>query len=406
MTREERLDERQEQEALKSAKEIAKKKSKNKIQKIIWHAVKVAIIPFLLLFAKIMAVVILVCVVVSMFQGILDNGNSSSTSTDEEYNSSVSEQTGGMDITSENWQVSRDEIRNYINEYDTPNTALKNELLKENRIEQIYKWQEDTGYSAGLLITIALEENRNDFDDFLNEMNEKGKAWKEAGYTTIKQIAEDYVGDETAGEWANNIETKMQETGMDAGIIKNGEQPTSGDGYPNVYVSKSGKTYRNYKQNMGSYSNQQWCGTSIVKNDGCSLIAVTIIVSGYQNREIDPLMLAEQYAVIGSGMNIGGALSGNNIQYTEPLGRDIEFSTEQKKEIKNHVSRGNPAIIKVVLPSPFTTSQHYMAILDYNSSTNEFYLSNPWYGNDSYGKTGWVNADDVLYKCTRFYAIL
>ena len=133
------------------------------------------------------------------------------------------------------------------------------------------------------------------------------------------------------------------------------------------------------------------------------MISVCIILSGYQNKEIDPLALARQYAVPGSGMSIDGALSGNGITFTR-VG-DVTFTETQKNNVKQHVATGKPAIIKVVLPSPFTTSQHYMAILDYNAATNEFYLSNPWYGNNSYGKTGWVNADDVLYMCTRSYAI-
>ena len=192
---------------------------------------------------------------------------------------------------------------------------------------------------------------------------------------------------------------------MNSDIIKYGEISISGDGYPNSYISKTGKTYRNYKQNIGSYSLSQWCGTSIVKKDGCSLIAVTIIVSGYRNSEVNPLELAQKYAVKGAGMSIPGALLGEGISFTEPLGADITFSEQQKETIKNHVKGSGPAIIKVVPPSQFTNSTHFMALLDYNASTNEFYLSNPYTGNNSYGVSGWIDADRVLIGCTRFYAI-
>ena len=379
-------------------------KQNNPIRKIILNAVKTVVITIATKMLPILLIGTIVTVLIVGFQNILDD-DSDETGTDEEFDSSVSDSTGGTDITSEVWQLSRAQIQDFIENYDSTDNALKQKML--DRIDDIYNWQSDCGYSAGLLITIAFEEgiSADEFDNFLNEMNEKASKWKDEGYTAIEQIVKDYVGDDTAKEWANNIENKMQETAREADIIKAGEEDTStsGDGYNSVYTSKSGKTYKNYKQNMGSYSNQRWCGDSIIKNDGCSLISVCIILSGYQNREIDPLALARQYAVPGAGMSIDGALSGNGITFTR-VG-DVTFSEAQKNGVKQHVATGKPAIIKVVKPSPFTTSQHYMAILDYNESTNEFYLSNPWYGNNSYGKTGWVNADEVLYMCTRSYAI-
>ncbi len=379
-------------------------KQNNPIQKIILNAIKTVVITIVAKMLPILLIGSVVTILIVGFQNILD-GNDVGTSTDETFNSSVSDSTGGTDTTSETWHFSRTEIKDFIENYNSTDNALKQKML--DRIEDIYNWQSDYGYSAGLLITIAFEEGigADEFDDFLDEMNEKAKKWKDEGYTTVEQIAEDYVGDDTAKEWANNIENKMQETARDAEIIKTGEEDTStlGDGYVGEFTSRLGKTYKNYKQNMGSYANQRWCGTSIIKNDGCSLISVCIILSGYQNKEIDPLALARQYAVPGAGMNIDDALSGNGITFTR-VG-DVTFTETQKNNVKQHVATGKPAIIKVVLPSPFTTSKHYMAILDYNEATNEFYVSNPWYGNNSYGKTGWVNADEVLYMCTRSYAI-
>lgn len=108
-------------------------------------------------------------------------------------------------------------------------------------------------------------------------------------------------------------------------------------------------------------------------------------------------------------MDIPGALSGNGISCTQPLGetnnKSTEFTSSEKQQIKDHVATGNPAIIKVIPPSQFTNSTHFMALLDYNEATDEFYLSNPYMGNNLYGMTGWINADIVLYYCTRFYAI-
>lgn len=387
----------------KSKFEKKLKKKANPVRKVIMNAIKAAVIPMVILLAKILAVVILVTVLISAFVNLLD-GNSSgdSISNNEEYNSTISNG-GGIDLTNTEWNFTKDEIQKFIENYNSSNSALKNDMI--NNIDKIIKWQNDYGYSSAFLITIAFEENRNDFETFLDEVNEKVGEWKKNQYKTTKEIAKDYVGDDTANEWANNIENKMQEVALNSDIIKYGEISISGDGYPNSYISKTGKTYRNYKQNIGSYSLSQWCGTSIVKKDGCSLIAVTIIVSGYRNSEVNPLELAQKYAVKGAGMSIPGALLGEGISFTEPLGADITFSEQQKETIKNHVKGSGPAIIKVVPPSQFTNSTHFMALLDYNASTNEFYLSNPYTGNNSYGVSGWIDADRVLIGCTRFYAI-
>lgn len=387
----------------KSKFEKKLKKKANPVRKVIMNAIKAAVIPMVILLAKILAVVILVTVLISAFVNLLD-GNSSgdSISNNEEYNSTISNG-GGIDLTNTEWNFTKDEIQKFIENYNSSNSALKNDMI--NNIDKIIKWQNDYGYSSAFLITIAFEENRNDFETFLDEVNEKAGEWKKNQYKTTKEIAKDYVGDDTANEWANNIENKMQEVALNSDIIKYGEISISGDGYPNSYISKTGKTYRNYKQNSGTYSLKKWCGTSIVKNDGCSLIAVTIIVSGYKNSEIDPLELAQKYAVVGVGMNIAGALSSEGIQCSQPLGRNVTFSESQKETIKNYVKTTGPAIIRVTPPSQFTDSTHFMALLDYNPSTNEFYLSNPYTGNNSYGQTGWVDANIVLIGCSQFYAI-
>ena len=409
MTKEELEDQKLENEAMKTAKEKAKREGKKQIQKIIWHAVKAAVIPFIILFAKIMAAVLLVCVVVTLFQSILnfDDSDNSSTTTDQEYTSSASEQTGEIDVTAENWQLTRSQIEQFIRSYETGNEELRTELL-ENRIEQIYNWQEETGYSAGLIIAIALEENKTNFDDFLEEMNEKGNIWKEAGYKTVKEIAQDYIGDETAEEWANTIiEPGMQEAGEALGIIVYGEKNISGDGYDNVYVSKTGKMYRNYKQIKGTYAQHVWSPTyngspGTIYNNGCALTSIAVVISGYQNRNVSPLDVVNRIS-----NNTGYVASFNPMVAFSSYG--IEATRPQynsKSRVINHVQTGKPVIIHVLKEeeSTFTDGEHWMAILDYNETTDELYVSNPSATRPT--KTGWIDADMVLRGCTEYFAIM
>ena len=397
-------DEKIENEAMKSAKETLKKKTKNKITKIIWNAIKAVVIPMLIFALKIMAVAILIIIVISLFSNLLD-GTGDSTSSDEEYSSYIEDSViGGADLTAEQWIFTQVQVEDFIRNYDTDNIALKNEML--NNIHSIEEWQADYGYSAGLLITIAFEENISDFDQFLNEMSEKAQQWKENGYTNINQISQDYVGDETSSEWANNIINKLQNIAIDSGIVQTGQEiDITGDGYFNGYVSTSGKLYRNYKQNIGSYKDIVWYPNGLtVEENGCALISTTIILSGYTNSEINPLQLASKYASY-DGMSVDKALEGYGINYYRIGYSDNELSSQDKTNIKQHVEHGTPAIIRVVKGSKFTDSQHFMAILDYNKATNQFYVSNTYSGPGTYGMTGWTDADYVLYKCARCYYI-
>ena len=202
----------------KSKFEKKLKKKANPVRKVIMNAIKAAVIPMVILLAKILAVVILVTVLISAFVNLLD-GNSSgdSISNNEEYNSTISNG-GGIDLTNTEWNFTKDEIQKFIENYNSSNSALKNDMI--NNIDKIIKWQNDYGYSSAFLITIAFEENRNDFETFLDEMQQKAETWKNNEYKTTKEIAKDYVGDDTANEWANNIENKMQDVALNSDIIK------------------------------------------------------------------------------------------------------------------------------------------------------------------------------------------
>ena len=186
----------------KSKFEKKMKKKFNPVRKVVMNAIKSVVVPMAILIAKVLAVVILVSILLSAFVTLLEGNKESgdSISNLEDYNSSVSGESGGTDVTTPEWIFSKSEIEDFINGYDSSNTELKNKM--KNYIDEIYKWQADYGYSSALLVTIAFEENRNDFEGFLDEMKQKAENWKNNGYTTTKEIAKDYVGDDTSDEWA------------------------------------------------------------------------------------------------------------------------------------------------------------------------------------------------------------
>ena len=387
----------------RAAKKQQKKNERKQTIKAIWQKIPIKIKLIIIATTAISIGFILLC---ASAWYILES-ETNTTNTDQEYTSSASEQTGEIDVTAEDWQLTRNQIEEFIRNYETGNEELRTELL-ENRIEQIYNWQEETGYSAGLIIAIALEENKTNFDDFLEEMNEKGNIWKEAGYKTVKEIAQDYIGDETAEEWANTkIEPGMQETGEALGIIVYGEKNISGDGYDNVYVSKTGKMYRNYKQIKGTYAQHVWSPTyngspGTIYNNGCALTSIAVVISGYQNRNVSPLDVVNRIS-----NNTGYVASFNPMVAFSSYG--IEATRPQynsKSRVINHVQTGKPVIIHVLKEeeSTFTDGEHWMAILDYNETTDELYVSNPSATRPT--KTGWIDADMVLRGCTEYFAIM
>lgn len=422
MTREELQDKKAEDDAMREAIGVAKKKNKDKAKKVVMKFVQavVAAIPMFLIFIKILAVVIAVCIITTMFTTILDGGDGESTSTDEEYNSSLSDGSGGVDITTGDWIFSEEDIGKFINNYKTTNTALKNEML--SKINEIKQWQDETGYSAGLLITIAFEEAEQDatfdFDTLLNN-----PVLKEEKYKTIKEVIENYKKDDTASEFANEVENEMLETAREAGIIKNGDRAEAGDGYDTVY-EKDGKMYRNYKQIKGSYQNYRWVGgtsgsTGTIYWDGCPLTCAAIIISGYTGKDKNPRTVVQETAPNGQYYpgypNPEQYLTGYRVGTSRPLSHNYtELTSNQKQGLINHVISGKPVIIYVLGPignyygakghSRFTNKEHWMVILDYNVSKNEVYISNPS-GLKENENTGWINADDALTSCTEYILI-
>lgn len=381
-------------EALKSGKEALKKKQKDEVKKAIWTSLKGVIIPFLIVLAKVLAITILCIIVVASITNFINELTDNSNSDDDM--SSVSDNTGSgeYDITVNNLILTQDQIKNFINSYDTTNTNLKQELL--NNITLIENWQNKHNYSAALLITIIFEEangtNNFDLNNFLNEIDTKADEWNENGYTTVQEIAKDYLGtdDESTTEWANNIIQKINQALKDSGIVTYGELDRIGDGYNSVYTNKAGRTFINYKQCSlsgisCSYENALFWGSDTIHTSGCCLTSVSIIISGHTNVDRNPKIIMQEdlggtstaYSN-NNGFNPTNVLNKFGVTCTRPyIHNTSELNSNIKDQIITYLKNGREIIIHVVPPSTFTSSEHWIALLDYNASSNEIYISNP-----------------------------
>lgn len=174
--------------------------------KTLWNTIPIEY--RLIIIAVIAAIVILFVLLCAAALYILDL-KSDDTSTDEKYNSVATMES--TDITNEASQLLQEEIQSFISNYNSDNETLKTEML--NKIDVILQWQEQHGYSAAFLITVAFEEDERvenfNFDTFFDDINIQAGTWKEMKLKTIKEIAEVWILDDTANEWANNIENNM-----------------------------------------------------------------------------------------------------------------------------------------------------------------------------------------------------
>ncbi len=172
-------------------------------------------------------------------------------------------------------------------------------------------------------------------------------------------------------------------------------------GYPDTYTSaKSGRTFKNWKQNLGPYQDKAaWDKT--VKKLGCGMTSVAIIASGWGS-DYTPGSFSQYNFGITNGIS-SASNSQLSVQMVGSYYPYIQLPETEKQKIINHLASGKVAIIFCAkdLGSEFATWQHFMAILDINGDLNKVYLSNPYNGSE----TGWVSIDRLFKGASAIYYI-
>ena len=163
----------------------------------------------------------------------------------------------------------------------------------------------------------------------------------------------------------------------------------AGKGYISTYTNvKNGNTYKNYKQCQ--------FGVSWICQSGCLLTSISVIIEPH-NSKITPYYLWEKHR------DKEGAVYPNNyfsLYYGKGrYERTSERVSKNKEKLINHLSKGKTAILLLSKDNncshingiKWTGSTHYIAVLDYNSSNNKIYISNP--GTVNPLKNGWIDID-------------
>lgn len=201
------------------------------------------------------------------------------------------------------------------------------------------------------------------------------------------------------------------------------ENQSIGAGYTTTYInSKTGKTYRNYKQNAFSASdfsesdfpsNSAYqsagyfkrldiagTGAAWLKKVGCGVTSVAIVHSA------DDTKYTPQY-LYGHQRYVDGAASLSKcLNYAKKPGvdyKDIPGTRvkNMKQELINHFNNGGTAIFYIaaadgnnyIAGTRWTKTTHFFAILDYDATNNTIYVSDPASYNRKY-RMGWQNLDD------------
>jgi hypothetical protein len=217
-----------------------------------------------------------------------------------------------------------------------------------------------------------------------------GKIYFTKGKITIKDIGYTYCPNTddypTQGDdWVVGVTATVKKMYSMIGIDITETNTDSTEQKSLTYYEVNGCQYPFYKQDSGSsWENNSFAGGTM-KSKGCSITSIAIILNGYGQKDVTPETIRSE---------IGGQLT--DLQ-TILKNHGIESEREDKKltksEIITHLQSGRPIIVHVKnIDSDFwTTSEHYMVLLDYrnNNGIQQVYVSNP--GTVNSAKNGWVN---------------
>lgn len=163
-----------------------------------------------------------------------------------------------------------------------------------------------------------------------------------------------------------------------------------------TYTNKAGKTFTEYKQNVGPWASMPYGSDGTIKSQGCSVTCLAIMTSGY-GYDFTPAKWAGKSLISMSGQASQYARGSTRISIGEEKHANTIVASTNKKDIQDHLKTGDVVIIHVLgskhgYNNPYTSNQHWMVLLDINDSADEVYVSNPWSGKSN----GWENIDEVL----------
>ena len=155
--------------------------------------------------------------------------------------------------------------------------------------------------------------------------------------------------------------------------------------------SVNGIRYTVYNQADPSWGSVTYPDGDTIKDIGCMITSVAV-VSSAADSSVTPKTVFDSYRHYHPYTSVP-PLSKN--KFTCSM-----VSNPSSDSIKQNLKSGNAVIVKVYGKnkggsSKFTSSQHYMALIDINSGGDQIYVGNA-YSSSGHGLSGWFSSSEVL----------
>lgn len=152
--------------------------------------------------------------------------------------------------------------------------------------------------------------------------------------------------------------------------------------------SINGIRYKLYNQADSRWGSVKYSNGKTIADIGC-LITSMAVVSSSADHNITPLYVFEKKA--------------NNYYITNAIPKltgegmfKCSVGSITHDGIVNQLKKGNVAIIMVKEASSFTSSQHYMALIDVSADGKQIFVGNSYGSGTGSGRNGWFNSKTVL----------
>lgn len=218
------------------------------------------------------------------------------------------------------------------------------------------------------------------FGDLIN-----GSNFFKAGKTTVNDIGPIYCNE----QWAEDVNLEMTKIYNSIGIYSNtgGIEGKQGD---ITTFTVGNRTYKNYKQIIGSYKKIQLAGypTCNLYSSGCAITSDAIIASGFNSNDT-PVDVNNYAKTTSNPLDHPSIVK----HYTGKKATWI-YKGDLKTGVINQLRNGLPVMVHASSGKFAVNGSHFFVILSVSEDGTKVYVSNPSSYNDGIS-TGWLNASDL-----------
>lgn len=224
----------------------------------------------------------------------------------------------------------------------------------------------------------------------IGDKTDVSSCWNSANSSDIKDAEEKYKEEE---QERLEAEQKRQEE-----LQQQQQEQNKQNELDQIYTSKNSHTnsingirYLIYDQTDSRWGKTQYPNGKTISAIGC-LITSTAVVSSAADSTITPL----------SVFNTSARHEYPSTGIITMTGKDYfscKWGSITREQIVKDLSSGKVGVIKVEEGSRFTSSQHYMALIDISKDRNKIFIGNYYAG----GSGGWYGTSTVLTDVHEYF---